>query len=66
MKMPVTTHPHLFVLFVLFHFFYVPASAEAVVTGVAPPPYIMKIKIHSSCEIEDFVATHLCKLCARV
>ena len=24
---------------------------------------IMKIKIHSSCEIEDFVETHLCKLC---
>ena len=21
------------------------------------------MKIHSSCEIEDFVATHLCKLC---
>ena len=25
--------------------------------------YIKKIKIHSSCEIEDFVETHLCKLC---
>ena len=25
--------------------------------------YITKIKIHSSCEIEDFVETHLCKLC---
>ena len=25
--------------------------------------YIEKIKIHSSCEIEDFVETHLCKLC---
>ena len=25
--------------------------------------YIKKIKIHSSCEIEDFVDTHLCKLC---
>ena len=24
---------------------------------------IMKIKIHSSCEIEYFVETHLCKLC---
>ena len=24
---------------------------------------IKKIKIHSSCEIEDFVETHLCKLC---
>ena len=23
----------------------------------------MKIKIHSSCEIEYFVETHLCKLC---
>ena len=26
-------------------------------------PIIIKIKIHSSCEIEDFVETHLCKLC---
>ena len=26
--------------------------------------YILyKMKIHSSCEIEDFVETHLCKLC---
>ena len=25
--------------------------------------YIIKIKMHSSCEIEDFVETHLCKLC---
>ena len=25
--------------------------------------YIIKMKIHSSCEIEDFVETHLCKLC---
>ena len=25
--------------------------------------YIIKIKIHSICEIEDFVETHLCKLC---
>ena len=25
--------------------------------------YIIKIKIHSSCEIEDFVETHLCNLC---
>ena len=24
---------------------------------------IIKIKIHSSCEIEDFVETHLYKLC---
>ena len=23
----------------------------------------IKIEIHSSCEIEDFVETHLCKLC---
>ena len=23
----------------------------------------MKTKMHSSCEIEDFVETHLCKLC---
>ena len=26
-------------------------------------PYITKIKMHSSCEIEDFVENHLCKLC---
>ena len=26
-------------------------------------PYIIKIKIRSSCEIENFVETHLCKLC---
>ena len=25
--------------------------------------YIIKMKIHSSCETEDFVETHLCKLC---
>ena len=25
--------------------------------------FIIKIKIHSNCEIEDFVETHLCKLC---
>ena len=27
------------------------------------PPFIIKIEIHSSCEIEYFVETHLCKLC---
>ena len=27
------------------------------------PQDIIKMKIHSSCEIEDFVETHLCKLC---
>ena len=27
------------------------------------PTIIIKIKIHSSCDIEDFVETHLCKLC---
>ena len=26
--------------------------------------YIIKITMHSSCEIEYFVETHLCKLCA--
>ena len=25
--------------------------------------YIVKTKIHSTCEIEDFVQTHICKLC---
>ena len=25
--------------------------------------YILKIHLHSSCEIEYFVETHLCKLC---
>ena len=29
----------------------------------SPTDCIIKIKIHSSCEIEDFVETHLCKLC---
>ena len=28
------------------------------------PLYFIKIKIHSSCEIEYFVEIHLCKLCA--
>ena len=27
------------------------------------PRYIIKIEIHSSCEIACFVETHLCKLC---
>ena len=31
--------------------------------NVAGTIIIIKIKIHSSCEIEDFVETHLCKLC---
>ena len=26
-------------------------------------PDIIKIKLHSSCEIEYFVETHICKLC---
>ena len=26
-------------------------------------PDVIKMKIHSSCEIEDFVETHLCQLC---
>ena len=25
--------------------------------------YMIKKEIHASCEIEDFVETHLCKLC---
>ena len=25
--------------------------------------FIIKVKVHSSCEIEDFVETYLCKLC---
>ena len=25
--------------------------------------YNIKIKIHSSCELKDFVGTHICKLC---
>ena len=33
------------------------------VFGYEAVQYIIKIKIHSSCEIEDFVETHLCKLC---
>ena len=34
------------------------------VLGLIPNPrYIIKNEIHSSCEIEDFVETHLCKLC---
>ena len=28
--------------------------------------YIIKIKIHSSCDIEYFVETHLCKLCVYI
>ena len=31
--------------------------------GAALLSYIIKIKIHLSCEIEDFVETYLCKLC---
>ena len=27
---------------------------------------LLKMKIHSSCEIEDFVKNHLCKLCVIV
>ena len=33
-------------------------------TGGREGIYIIKFKVHStSCEIEDFVETHLCKLC---
>ena len=31
--------------------------------GSAGCAAIIEKKIHSSCEIEDFVETHLCKLC---
>ena len=41
-----------------------PMSSEEVVRSwynVADT--LLKMKIHSSCEIEDFVEIHLCKLC---
>ena len=31
------------------------------IAGPERPQYIIKMKIHSSCEIEYFVETHLCK-----
>ena len=30
---------------------------------VQPKAYIITIRIHSSCEIDSFVETHLCKMC---
>ena len=48
-------------------FFFVCVFRFVMVRPFTQPPrsftYIVKIKIHSSCEIEDFVETHLCKLC---
>ena len=32
-------------------------------TNFAITELLYKMKIHTSCEIEDFVETHLCKLC---
>ena len=37
--------------------------AKVILVLVAIVTYIIKIKMLSSCEIEDFVETHLCKLC---
>ena len=31
--------------------------------AILSAPHIIKIKIHPSCEMEDFVETHVCKLC---
>ena len=33
------------------------------ISNIIPILYVIKTKIHSSCEIEYFVETHLCKLC---
>ena len=38
-------------------------SFQLVVHPVERPRYIIKIKMHSRCEVEYFVETHLCKLC---
>ena len=38
-------------------------SAHLTGQCVCGSTYIIKIKIRSSCEIEDFVETHICKLC---
>ena len=40
---------------------FVPTTI-AVPTGYKKHIIIIKIKIHSSCEIEDFVEAHICKL----
>ena len=45
----------------------VPQDAKQLLSSVVQHPssyiYYKKEKIHSSCEIEDFVETHLCRLC---
>ena len=38
--------------------FTLPASQRGTLHNI-----LKKMKIHSSCEIEDFVETHICKLC---
>ena len=45
---------HLF----LVHFHQILSTLYTAVIGL-----LLKIKIHSSCEVEDFVETHLCELC---
>ena len=38
------------------------SSRPSLCKGCRSDCYIIKIKIRSTCEIEDFVETHLCKL----
>ena len=47
------------VIYYMDKFFIGRGPIEKIYSGV----YIIKKNIHSSCEIEDFVETHLCKLC---
>ena len=45
--------------------FYFPLlSIRSGVCARAPTINIVKVNTHSTCEIEDFVETRLCKLCA--